>query len=147
VQLTNAPIPRVFPLVAPASCAFPLPCIECSRMFPLTYGSSPVTPSFQANTRCSSYVCPGSICHTYGQNVNTENQYLYYINIITWFLHRRLYRLSHRSAAEHTNPTGNRPGATQASRRNLHRSNSSCLQLLSSVTARGSRLMVATQQV
>jgi hypothetical protein len=42
-------------------------------------------------------------------------------------------------------PTGNRPGATQASRRNLHRSSSSHLQLLSSVTARVSRLMIATQ--
>jgi hypothetical protein len=38
-----------------------------------------VTPGFKAKTRCSSYVCPGSGCHTYGQNVNTENQYLYYI--------------------------------------------------------------------
>jgi hypothetical protein len=44
-------------------------------------------------------------------------------------------------------PTGNRPGATQASRRNLHRTRSSHLQLLSSVTARVSGLMVATQQV
>jgi hypothetical protein len=32
-----------------------------------------VTPGFKAKTRCSSYVCPGSSCHTYGQNVNTEN--------------------------------------------------------------------------
>jgi hypothetical protein len=38
-----------------------------------------VTPGFKAKTRCSSYVCPGSSCHTYGQNVNTENQCLYYI--------------------------------------------------------------------
>jgi hypothetical protein len=38
-------------------------------------------------------------------------------------------------------------GATQASRRNLHRSSPSHLQLLSNVTARVSRLMVATQQV
>jgi hypothetical protein len=44
-------------------------------------------------------------------------------------------------------PTGNRPGATQASRRNLHHSSSSHLQLLSSITARVSRLMVDTQQV
>jgi hypothetical protein len=35
----------------------------------------------------------------------------------------------------------------QASRRNLHHSSSSHLQLLSSVTARVSGLMVATQQV
>jgi hypothetical protein len=41
-----------------------------------------VTPDFKAKTRCSLYVCPGSSCHTYGQNVNTENQCLYYINII-----------------------------------------------------------------
>jgi hypothetical protein len=38
-----------------------------------------VTPSFKAKTRCSSYVCPGSSYHTYGQNVSTENQCLYYI--------------------------------------------------------------------
>jgi hypothetical protein len=57
------------------------------------------------------------------------------------------YMDSHRAAAAHTNPTGNRPGATQASRRNLHRSSSSHLHLLSSVTARVSRLIVATQQV
>jgi hypothetical protein len=42
-----------------------------------------VTPGFKAKTRCSSYVCLGSSCHTYCQNVNTENQCLYYINIIT----------------------------------------------------------------
>jgi hypothetical protein len=36
-------------------------------------------PLFKAKTRCSSYVCPGSSCHTYGQNVSTEYQYLYYI--------------------------------------------------------------------
>jgi hypothetical protein len=38
-----------------------------------------VTPGFKAKTRCSLYVCPGSSCHTYDQNVNTENQCLYYI--------------------------------------------------------------------
>jgi hypothetical protein len=38
-----------------------------------------VTPSVKAKTTCSSYVCPGSSCHTYGQNVSTENQCLYYI--------------------------------------------------------------------
>jgi hypothetical protein len=38
-----------------------------------------VTPGFKAKTRCSSYVCPGSSCHTYGQNVSTEYQCLYYI--------------------------------------------------------------------
>jgi hypothetical protein len=37
------------------------------------------TPIFKAKTRCSSYVCPGSSCHTYGQNVSTEYQCLYYI--------------------------------------------------------------------
>jgi hypothetical protein len=36
-------------------------------------------PVFKAKTRCSSYVCPGSNCHTYGQNVSTEYQCLYYI--------------------------------------------------------------------
>jgi hypothetical protein len=38
-----------------------------------------VTPGFKAKTRCSSYVCPGSSCHTYGQIVSTENKCLYYI--------------------------------------------------------------------
>jgi hypothetical protein len=36
-------------------------------------------PVFKAKTRCSSYVCTGSSCHTYGQNVSTEYQCLYYI--------------------------------------------------------------------
>jgi hypothetical protein len=35
-------------------------------------------PVFKTKTRCSSYVCPGSSCHTYGQNVSTEYQCLYY---------------------------------------------------------------------
>jgi hypothetical protein len=35
-------------------------------------------PVFKAKTRCSSYVCPGSSCHRYGQNVSTEYQCLYY---------------------------------------------------------------------
>jgi hypothetical protein len=43
-----------------------------------THGSG-VTPSFKAKTRCSSCVCLGSSCHTYDQNVSTENQCLYYI--------------------------------------------------------------------
>jgi hypothetical protein len=37
------------------------------------------TRFFKAKIRCSSYVCPGSSCHTYGQNVSTEYQCLYYI--------------------------------------------------------------------
>jgi hypothetical protein len=36
-------------------------------------------PIFKTKTRCSSYVCLGSSCHTYGQNVSTEYQCLYYI--------------------------------------------------------------------
>jgi hypothetical protein len=38
-----------------------------------------VTPGFKAKTICSSYVCLGSRCHTNGQNVNIENQCIYYI--------------------------------------------------------------------
>jgi hypothetical protein len=38
-----------------------------------------VTPGFKTKTRCSSYVCPRSSCHTYGQNVSIEYQCLYYI--------------------------------------------------------------------
>jgi hypothetical protein len=34
---------------------------------------------FKTKTRCSSYVCSGSSCHTYGQNVSTKYQCLYYI--------------------------------------------------------------------
>jgi hypothetical protein len=36
-------------------------------------------PVFKAKTRCSSYVCPGSSCHTYGQNVSTKYECLYCI--------------------------------------------------------------------
>jgi hypothetical protein len=42
-----------------------------------------VTLSFKAKTRCSLYVCPGSSCHTYGQNVNIENQCLY--DIVSYY--------------------------------------------------------------
>jgi hypothetical protein len=60
------------------------------------YSMFSVTPGFKMKTRCSLYVCPGSSCHTYDQNVNTENQRLYYINFITWniIFTRRLGRLS-----------------------------------------------------
>jgi hypothetical protein len=44
-------------------------------------------PVFKAKTRCSSYVCPGSSCHTYGQNVSTEYQCLYYI--VSYYKSRR----------------------------------------------------------
>jgi hypothetical protein len=108
-----------------------------------------VTPSFKIKTRCSAYVSPGSSCHTYGQNVNNKNQYLYYINFYYkgYCLYTEDYRYSHRAAAEQSNPIGNRPGVTQAPRRNLHRSSPSHLCLLSGVTTRVNRLMVATQQV
>jgi hypothetical protein len=71
-----------------------------------------VTPSLKIKTRCSSYVCLGSSCHTYGQNVNTENQCLYYINFITQLLslERRLYQLSHRAAAETPTPQATNQG-------------------------------------
>jgi hypothetical protein len=59
------------------------------RGIPTTLGLRPMVntalipllshPVFKAKTRCSSYVCPGSCCHTYGQNVSTEYQCLYYI--------------------------------------------------------------------
>jgi hypothetical protein len=38
---------------------------------------------FKIKTKCSSYECSGSSGHTYGQNVNAENQYLYNINFVT----------------------------------------------------------------
>jgi hypothetical protein len=63
-----------------------------------------VTPGFKAKTRCSSYVCSGSSCHTYGQHVNTENQCLYYINIITRdivFTHKTISTLSSSSSGIH----------------------------------------------
>jgi hypothetical protein len=108
-----------------------------------------ITPGFKIKNIWPSYVRPGSSCHTYGQNVNTENQCLYYINfltqnvVFTW----RLGQLSRHAAAENSNPTDYRPGAMQSSRRNLHHTSSSHLCLLRSVIARVSRLMVATQQV
>jgi hypothetical protein len=45
----------------------------------LEWPSTMSHPIFKAKTRCSSYICPGSSCHTYGQNVSTEYQCLYYI--------------------------------------------------------------------
>jgi hypothetical protein len=106
-------------------------------------------PILKIKIGCSSYVCPGSSCHTYGQNVNTETQCLYYINFYYkgYCLYTEDYRLSHRAAAEQSNPHRQSVGAMHAPRRNLHCSSSSHLCLLSSITARVSRLMVATQQV
>jgi hypothetical protein len=69
---------------------------------------------------------------------------LYYMNIV--FKEKTISTLS-LSSSGNSNPTGNRPEATQASRINLHHKSPSHLQLLSSVTARVSRLMIATQQV
>jgi hypothetical protein len=68
-----------------------------------------VTPSFKIKIRCSLYVCPGSSCHTFGQNVHTKNQCLYHITFITQNIvfTRRLGRLSRRAAAENSNTTGN----------------------------------------
>jgi hypothetical protein len=64
-----------------------------------------VTPGFQIKIRCSLYECPGSSCHTYGQNVNTENQCLCYINFVTWLLSlKRQKWLSHRAIVETTTP-------------------------------------------
>jgi hypothetical protein len=66
-----------------------------------------VTPDFKTKTRCSSYVCLGSSCHTYGQNVNTENQCLYYINIITQdivFTQKTISTLSSSSNRTHQIP-------------------------------------------
>jgi hypothetical protein len=52
-------------------------CVVCTMHKEMR--SAGVTPGFKAKTRCSSYVCPGSSCHTYGQNVSIEYQCLYYI--------------------------------------------------------------------
>jgi hypothetical protein len=59
----------LYPSALQIACDLLLRFVECAT----------VTPSFKAKTRCSSYVCPGSSCHTYGQNISTENQYLYYV--------------------------------------------------------------------
>jgi hypothetical protein len=108
-----------------------------------------VTLNFNIKTKRSSYVCLGSSCHTYDQNVNLENQCIYNINVITWDIvfKRRLGRHSHRATAEQSNPRGNWPGATQASRRNLPQRSPSHLYLMNNVIARVSRLMVTTKQV
>jgi hypothetical protein len=55
-----------------------------------------VTLGFKIKTRCSLYVLSGSSYHTYGHNVNIENQCLYYINFITQnaIFTKRLGRLS-----------------------------------------------------
>jgi hypothetical protein len=70
---------------------------------------------------------------------------LYKLYYTRYFLYTEDYRLSYGAAAEYTNPTGNRPGAMHTSRRSLHRRSPSHIHLLSSVTARVSRLMIATQ--
>jgi hypothetical protein len=59
----------------------PLACTigDLQDAYDRSYPRIRVTPGFKAKTRFSSYVYPGSSCHTYDQNVNTENQCLYYI--------------------------------------------------------------------
>jgi hypothetical protein len=118
-----------------------LPCSQCSPSPQRCPCPSSVTPGFKAKIICSSYVCPGSSCHTYGQNINTENQCLYYINIITRdvvFTQKNISTLSSSSSGTHQSHMQSAGGNV---------SSSSHLQLLSSVTVRVSRLMVATQQV
>jgi hypothetical protein len=56
-----------------------------SAMAAMCHSSSLSHPVFKAKTRCSSYVCPGSSCHIYGQNVSTEYQCLYYI--VSYYKH------------------------------------------------------------
>jgi hypothetical protein len=85
---------------------------EVDPPFLVSCRGEPITPGFKAKTRCSSYVCPGSSCHIYDQNVNTENQCLYYINIITWdiiFTQKTISTLSSSSSGmhqSHRQPTG-----------------------------------------
>jgi hypothetical protein len=69
---------------------------------------------------------------------------LYYMNIV--FTEKTISTLSS-SSSENSNPIGNKPGATLASRSILPRRSPSHLHLLSRFTARVSRHMVATQQV
>jgi hypothetical protein len=90
------------------------------RLFASRVIKSCVTPGFNIKTRSSSYVSPRSSYHTYGKNVTTENQCLYYINFITRILslQKRLLTLLS-SSSKNSNPTGNRPGATHASRKIL----------------------------
>jgi hypothetical protein len=59
--------------VIPASMLHPIIKPWLFRGWGLDFMSHPV---FKAKTKCSSYVCPGSNCHTYGQNVSIENQCL-----------------------------------------------------------------------
>jgi hypothetical protein len=93
---------------------YPLVWIPCCATFCL---GSRVTPSFKDKTRCSSNVCPGSSFHIYSQNVNTENQCLYYINIITRdivFTQKTISTLSSNSSRTHPFHRQS-TGATQAS--------------------------------
>jgi hypothetical protein len=75
---------------------------------------------------------------------STPGEHSYYM-ILT--LQKRLCHVSRHVAVKNSSPTGNRPGATYASRRNLHHRSPSHIHLLSSGTTRVSRLMVATQEV
>jgi hypothetical protein len=64
-----------FPLYPFMNSRFPVLCFVLHSI-PVAVLSHPV---FKAKTRCSSYICPESSCHTYGHNVSTEYQCLYYI--------------------------------------------------------------------
>jgi hypothetical protein len=88
-----------------------------------------VTPSFKIKTKRSSYVYIGSGCHTYDQNVSTENKCHYYRNSITRILslQKRLLSTLLSSSSEMIQPHRQLTGGN--------------------VTTRVSRLMVATQEV
>jgi hypothetical protein len=51
-------------------------------------GCRSVTSDFKAKIRCSSYICRGSSCHTYSQNVNIETN----VFIISYLITKTYYK-------------------------------------------------------
>jgi hypothetical protein len=68
---------------------------------------------FKIKSRYSSHACPGSSCHTYGQNVNTEKPMSLLYNL--YYMGYCLYKKTRSTLS-----MSNQPGAMQAFRINLH---------------------------
>jgi hypothetical protein len=111
-----------------------------------------VTPSFKAKARCSSYVCPESSFHTYGQNYNISNKNQCHYNSINSILSHYNQDLNMTLAETRQHSTGSWEVGTPA-RRTHHQGTPHRLQHLPNIIvsmeskASVSTLMVGTLQV
>jgi hypothetical protein len=105
-----------------ANNSLPSALLRQRRRGPVTkilYSSSPitwyalalVTPSLKAKIGCSSYVCPGSSFHTYGQNYTNSDKtsvtvIVHYYNSILSYYNKDLNTTLTKHAAQHMQSRG-----------------------------------------